>query len=152
MTRDEITDRIIYSYFLEKLFSTLTGRIDKIITYLTLIFGSSIVVNFYPTFFAVLIIVLTLSQVVYQFSASSNFSLSQQYKYQELITTEYKYTDEELTEKLLALEHSDKRIWKILEKPAILLTQKKINLTVEQQTRLTKSEKLFSFLAGGGLK
>lgn len=65
--RDKILNRIVYSHYLEKIYSTALGRIDKLISVLLLIFGSAIVINGNPVLFGILVAVLAAIQSTYQF-------------------------------------------------------------------------------------
>lgn len=151
MTRSKAIDRIIYSLYLEELHARLAGRIDKFILFLMFVFGSTIVFNFHPTIFGVFIVILTGIQGNYRFGEFSAFTKSQQYKYQKLFTLSDKYTDDELLGKIFEIEKDDKITWAILKKPAVLLAQKKLDVTKEEQIKLTTTEKIFSFFAGGSL-
>jgi len=152
MTRNETIDRIIYSLYLEKLFARLSGRVDKFILLVMFVCGSTVVFNFHTTFFGLCIVFLTGIQAKYKFGETSSFSLSQQYKYQRLSALAHKYQDDELLEALLDIEKEDKMPWSILEKPAILLAQKNLNVPKTEQIQLTFYEKFFSVLAGGCVK
>lgn len=152
MTRDETIDRIIYSLYLEKLFARLTGRIDKIILLMMFVCGSTIVFNFHTTFFGLCIVFLTGIQAKYKFGEASSFSLSQQYKYQRLSTLAHKYSDDELLDSMLSIEKEDKMPWSILERPAVLLAQKNLDVPKSEQIQLTICEKIFSFFSGGCVK
>ena len=48
MDRDDILDRILYGYFLEQLFSVVTGRLDKLLSVVSIILGSSVIGGFIP--------------------------------------------------------------------------------------------------------
>ncbi len=48
MDRDDILDRILYGYFLEQLFSVATGRLDKLLSVVSVILGSSVIGGFVP--------------------------------------------------------------------------------------------------------
>lgn len=45
MNRDDIIFDIHYSHYLEKMFATLTGRIDRIITFIIILSGCGVFVS-----------------------------------------------------------------------------------------------------------
>ncbi len=45
MNREELLYQILYSHNLEKLYGTLTGRIDKILSFCLLLLGSAVVAS-----------------------------------------------------------------------------------------------------------
>ncbi|RFT09494.1 hypothetical protein DYB39_14270 [Providencia rettgeri] len=123
MSREDIITRILYSHYLEKLYSTAVGRVDKIISLLIIIFGSSIIFNGSPFVFGVLIVALTGLQTVFQFGKKEGVSRKRAFDYQRLLTNEIKYTDEDLSYHLLELESSDDNIWTSLEEIAAIKTE-----------------------------
>ena len=136
MSRQDVIARILYSHYLEKLYATATGRIDKIISVLTLIFGSSIILNGNPFLFGVLVVVLTGIQTVFQFGKMSGSARKRAYDYLRLYTQESKYTDEDLRFHMLEIELSDNSIWSSLEEIAAVKTE--IRLGTSDFSGLTK--------------
>ncbi|MDE5308992.1 hypothetical protein PY546_25255 [Providencia stuartii] len=67
MSRNDLIDRVIYSHYLEQLYSTALGRVDKLISILIFIFGSAIVLQANTFVFGVLIAALTAIQSTCQF-------------------------------------------------------------------------------------
>ena len=61
MSRNDIIDRIIYSHYLEQLYSTALSRLDKLFSTFILIFGSALIfeVNPFACGFAVVVLMST---------------------------------------------------------------------------------------------
>ncbi len=71
MDRDDILDRILYGYFLEQLFSVATGRLDKLLSVVSIILGSSVIGGFIPEISGVFIVVIATVQTIYGFGQKS---------------------------------------------------------------------------------
>ncbi|MFP1527399.1 hypothetical protein ACLB1R_05950 [Escherichia coli] len=56
MDRDDILDRILYGYFLEQLFSVATGRLDKLLSVVSVILGFTVIGGFVPEISAFLLL------------------------------------------------------------------------------------------------
>ncbi|MDE1488944.1 hypothetical protein KKI90_22225 [Xenorhabdus bovienii] len=148
MSRDDILDRILYSHYLEQLYATATGRIDKLLLVLIFIFGSAVVLKANPFIFGVLIVALTAIQITYQFGRQSGEAKKRASDYLKLYTLESKYNDDDLKDRMIELESRDETIWSSLHHIAILKTQIKIDVVSEQQIKLTFCEKSFRLLCG----
>lgn len=149
MSRQDIITRILYSHYLEKLYSTAVGRVDKIISLLIIIFGSSIILNGNPFIFGVLVVALTGIQTVFQFGKKEGVSRKRAFDYQRLLTNEIKYTDEDLSFYMLELESSDDNIWTSLEEIAAIKTEiKQGSLDYSSLDRLPLKLKLLRLLCG----
>lgn len=149
MSRNDITTRILYSHYLEKLFATATGRLDRIISVLIIVFGSSIILKGNPFIFGVLVVVLTGIQTVFQFGKKSGSARKRAFDYQRLYTNESKYTDDDLTFHMLELESSDESIWTSLEEIAAVKTEIKIGASDQSALKeLPYTLKLLRFLCG----
>lgn len=148
MSRQDLIFDINYSYYLEKMFSTLTGRIDRIMTFLIILSGCGVFVSITGyVWFGAFIAALSISQVVYQFSRSSGVATEQARIYLELITDEESLTDEELQARFKQLQSVDSKAWGCLELPAHKRTA--IALERPDTTReLASLEKLAAWLAG----
>ncbi|WP_334473468.1 hypothetical protein [Arsenophonus sp. PmNCSU2021_1] len=148
MNREEITDRILYGHYLEQLFAIITGRIDRFISVLLLIFGSAIVLNGNPFFFGISIVVLSAIQSTYQFGKKSGEAKKKAFDYLKLYTNESKFDDSELRERLLELESTDDIIWPCLEPIALLKTQIKLNVDLQFQEKLSYYQKFIRLVCG----
>lgn len=149
MNREDLEARILYSHYLERLYSTACGRIDKIISVLIIISGSSIILKANPVIFGVFIVVLTVVQTEFQFGKKSGSARKKSFDYQRLYTNESRYTDEDLNHHLLELESSDDPIWASLEEVAVIKTEIKLGTSdAAALTRLPLKTKLIRFLCG----
>nr|ELR5040963.1 hypothetical protein [Providencia stuartii]ELR5082971.1 hypothetical protein [Providencia stuartii] len=148
MGRDDILERIVYSHYLEKIYSTALGRLDKLISVLLLISGSAVIIKWNPVLFGVLIAALAAIQSTYQFGKKSGESNRKAFDYQKLYTIEAKYDDADLMDRMLELENSDSKTWSWLEPIAILKTQIRLGVPKEEQKELNWKTKLLRILCG----
>lgn len=148
MSREEIKDRILYGYYLEQLYATATGRLDRLFSVLTLIFGSAIVLKANPFFFGVMIVIISAVQSTYQFGKQSAGAAKQSFEYLRLFTNEAQFNDAELKARLIELESTDNNIWSCLKPIALRKTQIKIGLPVENQEKLSRLLTLLRLLCG----
>lgn len=119
MNRHDMIFDINHSYHLEKMFAILTGRIDRIMTYLIILSGCGVFVSISGyVWFGALIAALSISQVVYQFSKASGVATEQARLYLELITDEPELDDSELSERFKNLQKYDSQPWACLTLPA----------------------------------
>ena len=148
MSRHELIFDIHYSHYLEKMFATLTGRIDRLMTFLTIFSGCSVFVSITGyIWFGALIAALSISQVVYQFSRSSGIAAEQARLYLGLIADEKTLTVDELSKRFKQLQNTDSKPWGCLE----LSAQKRATIVLDltDKTReLTKFEAIAAWLAG----
>ena len=154
MSREEILDRVLFSHYFEKMFSTLTGRIDRLLSFLSLFLGSSIVADIgSPVWSGISIAMISALQMTFQFGKSSEHSRKQAKQYQVLFTTAFKLSDDELFNKMLEIEDNDFEPWAVLHNPAILRTR--IHLGVapdEHEPDLNIIERITARIAGGPSK
>ena len=148
MDRDDILDRVLYGYFLEQLFSVATGRLDKLFSVVSIILGSSVIGGFIPEVSGVLIVVIATVQTISGFGQKSGNAMRKSAEYLQLYDDAEKYSDSELKMQLKLLEKTDDNIWSSLKDIAILKTQIKIGISVEQQEKLSAKSKLMRFLCG----
>lgn len=143
MSREEMTDRILYGHYLEQLYSTATGRIDRLISTLIFILGSAIVLKANPFYFGVLVVILTAIQTCYAFGKKSGAAQKKAFDYLKLYTNASKYTEEEIRDRLLDLESTDEIIWSILQPIALLKTQIRLGVHQYYTEKLPFTAKLF---------
>lgn len=148
MNRDDIIFDINYSHYLEKMFATLTGRIDRIITFIIILSGCGVFVSISGyMIFGAIISALSISQVVFQFSRASGVAAEHARKYLALITDEPELSNEELSSRFKLLQDSDSEPWGVL-KPA---AHKRATIVLgrKDNTRsLTRKEAFFARLGG----
>ncbi|AXS44318.1 MULTISPECIES: hypothetical protein [Klebsiella pneumoniae complex] len=148
MSRYDLIFDITYSHYVEKMFATLTGRIDRLMTFLIILSGCGVFVSITGyAWFGAFIAALSVSQVVYQFSRSSGIATEQARLYLELITDEPSLSDEELLARFKHLQNADSKPWGCLELPA----QKRAAISLDRTDKnreLTKQEMFSAWLAG----
>jgi len=148
MNRDDIIFDIHYSHYLEKMFATLTGRIDRIITFIIILSGCGVFVSISGyMIFGAIISALSISQVVFQFSRASGVAAEHARKYLALITDEQELSDKELFSRFKLLQDSDSDPWGAL-KPA---AHKRASIVLGRQDNsraLTRKEAFFAKLGG----
>lgn len=150
MSREDLIDRILYSYHFEKLFCTLTGRIDRILQFSLLLLGSSVISKTgNPIYVGLAIAFITALQMAYQYGKSSEHSRKQARQYQKLFTDSFELEEAEIKTRLQEIEDSDFSPWMILSQPAILRTRIQQGIQPDEyEPRLTTLEKIIAWLAG----
>ncbi|CAK6615101.1 hypothetical protein [Providencia stuartii] len=148
MSRNDLIDRVIYSHYLEQLYSTALGRVDKLISILIFIFGSAIVLQANTFVFGVLIAALTAIQSTCQFGKKSGEAKRKAFDYQKLFTIESKYDDSDLVDRILEIEASDSTPWSSLSPIATLKAQIKMGVDEQHLEKLTTKSKLLRLLCG----
>ncbi|MEB8638620.1 hypothetical protein P2G74_01355 [Cronobacter muytjensii] len=148
MTRDDAIFDIHYSHYLEQMFATITGRIDRMITFIIILSGCGVFISItgYP-FFGAIISALSIAQINYQFSKASGIAEGRARKYLELITDEPDLTDAELLSRLKALQDADSWPWGSLKVAA----HKRTCIVLEREDtsrELTRFEAAMAWLAG----
>ncbi|MBU9830503.1 hypothetical protein J1779_11190 [Rahnella sp. FC061912-K] len=148
MTRHELMFDITYSYHLEKMYSVLTGRIDRAITFIIIAAGCSVFISLYNhALFGVIIAVLSVCQVVYQFGRYSGISEDQAKKYLMLRIEADDCDESELNKRYKSLLNLDSTPWGILCSAAYKRTSLALGLD-DKTPKLTFLEKCFAWLAG----
>lgn len=154
MSREEVLDRILFSHYFEKMFSTLTGRIDRLLFFLSLFLGSSIVADIgSPVWSGISIAMITALQMTFQFGKSSEHSIKQAKLYQILFTTAFKLSDDELFNKMLEIEDTDFEPWAVLHNPAMFRTRIHLDVIPDQhEPAMNDIERITARIAGGPSK
>ncbi|NDO83307.1 hypothetical protein CJP72_21870 [Citrobacter sp. NCU1] len=148
MTRtDDIFD-IAYSHNLEKMFSTITARLDKLITLAITVSGLG-VFSFISgiAWFGALIATLSITQIIFQFSRASVISETQYRKYLKLSIEEPSLSDEQLRARRIAVEEVDTNPWSLLKPAAHKRACIQLGLD-DTSDEMTLMQKCFSWLAG----
>ncbi|HII2830743.1 TPA: hypothetical protein ACY0A3_004765, partial [Escherichia coli] len=123
-----------------------TGRLDKLLSVVSIILGSSVIGGFIPEISGVFIVVIATVQTIYGFGQKSGNAMRKSAEYLQLFDDAEKYSDSELKMQLKILEKTDDHIWSSLKDIAILKTQIKIGVSIEQQEKLPTKSKLMRFL------
>ncbi|WP_455852722.1 hypothetical protein [Pantoea endophytica] len=148
MNRHDLIFDITYSHYLEKMYGTITGRIDRGITLIIIVVGFSV---FFPLFskawFAGLIGILSVAQIVYQFARQSGISEDLARKYLSLLTDADQLTDADLHLRFKTLQDSDSNVWGVLKDPAYKRACRSMGAT-DATEPLTFRQKAFAFMAG----
>ncbi|MBD2816878.1 hypothetical protein ID850_19635 [Xenorhabdus sp. Flor] len=148
MNRNDIIFDINYSYYLENLFGTLMGRIDKLISITLIVLGGSVFSPFGNLFiFGVFVAIISAAQFIYQPGRSSGISYEQAKKYRQLITLEPMLTNEELHNRFNEIQSLDSNPWAVLRSAAYKRASIKLGL-VDNTAPLTKIESIWSWIAG----
>ncbi|ENX4473609.1 hypothetical protein ACFO72_004580 [Enterobacter roggenkampii] len=154
MSREDVLDRVLLSHYFEEMFSTSTGRIDRLLSFLSLFIGSSIVADTgSPVWSGISIAMISALQMTFQFGKSSEHSRKQAKQHQVLFTTAFKLSDDELFNKMLEIEDGDFEPWAILHNPAMLRTRIHLSVAHDQhEQRLNLIERITARIAGGPSK
>ncbi|HFL5143324.1 TPA: hypothetical protein ACG35T_004990, partial [Escherichia coli] len=123
-----------------------TGRLDKLLSVVSIILGSSVIGGFIPEISGIFIVVIATVQTIYGFGQKSGNAMRKSAEYLQLFDDAEKYSDSELKMQLKILEKTDVHIWSSLKDIAILKTQIKIGVSIEQQEKLPTKSKLMRFL------
>ncbi|USS95161.1 hypothetical protein M5J15_11110 [Serratia symbiotica] len=87
MNREDMLYQTLYSYRLKKMFSTLKGRIDKGLSFLLILLGSSVIAGFgYPVSIGFAIAGITSIKIAFHFETASEYSQKQAASYLKPIT------------------------------------------------------------------
>lgn len=148
MTREDNLFDLTLSYYLELSFARVTGRLDYAITAIILLSSCSAFAWLAGTrFFAVIIAILTVIQLLYQFGKKSGGAQEQARRYQQLILNASRLNADELHQQRLEIEKNDSDAWSVLQPAAY--KRATLVLGLEDQTQpLTKFEWVFSFIGG----
>lgn len=148
MTRHDMIFDINYSFFLEKMTCTITGRLDRLISTLLMVLGCAVFSPFSGMFiFGVFIAALSAVQFIYQFGKQSGLSEEQAKKYLSLMTEESQLDEKVLLSRLQKLQENDSNAWGLLKSAAYKRTCYKLGLT-DSTEPLGPIEKLFAWFAG----
>jgi len=148
MTRHELIFDITYSHYLEKMYGTITGRIDRGITLIIIAVGlSAFTPIFSKAWFAAIIGLLSVAQIVYQFARQSGISEDLARKYLSLLTNASDLSDDELRTRFIALQDTDSNVWGVLKDPAYKRACRSMGAT-DTTPELSLRQKAFAFFAG----
>lgn len=150
MTRYEMIYQINHSHYLERMQSTLWGRIDRFLSALIFFLGASVFASLKGTMtYGALIALFSAISFIYQFGKASAAADLQAIRYLQLIRNEPALTDEQLKAELLRVESIDTKAWHILEFAAQQRATIALGLKDDTPINLTRCQKIFSWLAGG---
>lgn len=150
MERWELEYSISLSHYKEKMFATLTGRIDKFISFALIFTGSAVFANFGSNMlFGATVASLAAFSFVGEFSKRSTEAAKLAKEYHQLIITKEKLSDIELESRFLELNKSDSPVWNCLSVAA----RNRTNLSLYGREhgpteRYNVFEAIMSWLAG----
>ena len=152
MSREDMLYLIYYSHHLEKMFSIITGRIDKILSFLLLLLGSSVFGGLgHPILIGLLIAGISAIKMSFHFEAAAEHSRKQASAYLKLYTVHFQFAnDQELLDAIADAQDKDHNPWHVLTYPAMVATQIASGKT--PTAKLTFIEKCFAFFAGTVIK
>lgn len=149
MTRHDTIIDITYSYYLEKMQSTLCGRIDRFLSFLTLFLGAAIFADFHGTIiYGGIIAIIASLNTVYRFGKESELSHQRAQHYLLLKRNKESLSDEQLNNELKNLEKDDGFIFSVLCNAAQQRSTIVLGLRDNPAIKLTTFEKIISWLAG----
>lgn len=148
MSREDMLYQILYSHRLEKMFSTLTGRIDKGLSFLLILLGSSVIAGFgYPVVVGLAIAGISAIKMAFHFEAAAEHSRKQAASYLNLFNSQHLIeSDSNLLGAITKIQDDDHAPWAILTYPAMIATQ--IELGRTPSSKLSLTEKLFAKASG----
>lgn len=115
MERWELEYSICLSHYKEKMYATLTGRIDKAINFTLLLTGSAVFANFGSNmFFGAMVASLSALSFVGEFGRKSSEALRISKEYHQLLISQDKLTDEALAIAFGELNKNDSTVWNCL--------------------------------------
>lgn len=152
MSREDMLYQILYSHHLEKMFSVINGRIDKCLSFLLFLLGSSVIAGLgYPVMIGLLIAGISAIKMAFHFEAAAEHSRKQAAAYLRLYTTQNQFiTDTELQNAIADAQDGDHLPWPALNHPAMITTQ--IELGISPTAKLTAIEKCFALCSGAIIK
>ncbi|PVZ84849.1 hypothetical protein C9426_22110 [Serratia sp. S1B] len=148
MSREDMLYQILYSHRLEKMFSTLTGRIDKGLSFLLIFLGSSVIAGFgYPVAIGLTIAGISAFKMAFRFEAAAEHSRKQAANYLRLFNTQQLFESEpDLLGAITKIQDDDHAPWSILISPAMVATQ--IEMGKKPTSKLKFMERIFAQASG----
>lgn len=149
MERDELIFQLGYSARLERMTSTLLGRIDRGTSFAQLFLGAAVfanVPNWLQYLIATLLCAITVFVIVYQPAVKQMLAAAQRDSYDGLLAKSKFLSDTEISEQLVAIQKQDSTVLGALCNPAHL--GECIRLDREANVTLDTHERLVAWLAG----
>lgn len=148
MNRAQLLYQIYYSYRLHTMFSVLLGRIDKTLSFLLLLLGSSVIGNLgNHVFIGICIAVITSIRMAFSFEKASESARKQAVSYLNLYTSKALTSPEDqLTDELMNIQACDSNVWISLVNAAEIRTQLTFGEPIK--AKLSCWEKFMAFLSG----
>lgn len=148
MSRNDVIFDLHYSYFLENMFCTLMGRMDKTMSLLLIVLGGTAFAPFIDKFyFGVFVATLSATQFIFQPGKQEGIASEHAKKYLQLIGLSGSLDDETLLKRFNELQSLDSRPWGALKNAAHRRATIVLDLH-DTQPELTWWESLWSWIAG----
>ncbi|EJB3412854.1 hypothetical protein MT516_004159 [Salmonella enterica] len=150
MNREDIIFRIHYSYFLEEMHARLFNRLDRWISFILILLGSSVFASFgNPVYIGGTVATLSAVGFIWQFPRSAVNSEHQSRAMKHLIHTADTLTDTELLTAFTSAQEGDSPAVGYLRDPAYKRALIATGRQNEASTiRLSICSKFISYLAG----
>lgn len=145
MSKDEISYQILYRYSLEKLYSTLTRRVDNVLSFALVFLGVGVTINVgSPFILGPGIVGIAILKRVLRFGTRSAQADRQSRAWLKLFNTQHRFpSDKTLFLAFTSLEQDASEVWSMLIGPAIVMTETALGKTPIEP--LTAGEKLCAF-------
>jgi hypothetical protein len=147
--RDELIFQLGYSARLERMTSTLLGRIDRGTSFAQLFLGASVFANV-PNWLQYLIATslcgITIFVIVYQPAVKQMLAAAQRDAYDGLLAKSKLLSDTEISEQLVTIQKQDSAVLGALCNPAHV--GECIRLDREPNVSLNRHERVMAWLAG----
>jgi hypothetical protein len=129
------------------MFSILLGRIDKTLSFILLLLGSSVIGNLgNQVIIGVAIAAITALRMAFSFEKTAELAKKQSIRYLNLFTTQaFIASDQELSNQVSNIQNDDLSIWGSLSQPVDMITRKHLGETVD--IKLTYWERLMSCIS-----
>lgn len=148
MSRDDVIFDLHHSYYLENMFSTLMGRIDRLMSLLLIVLGGTALAPFSSKLlFGISVAVLSAAQFIYQPGKQEGIASEHAKKYLQLISLEAGLDDETLLKRFIELQSLDNKVWSCLKNAAQRRATMFLGLE-DVQPDLSRWEKFWSWCAG----
>ncbi|HDP0319371.1 TPA: hypothetical protein P5S08_004596 [Salmonella enterica subsp. enterica serovar Concord] len=150
MNREDITFRIHYSYFVEEMHARLFNRLDRWISFILILLGSSVFASFgNPVYIGCAVAVLSAVSFIWQFPRSATHCEHQARVMKHLIHTAASVSDDELLIAFTDAQEDDSPTIGYLRDPAY---KRALIATGRQdesdRIHLSTCSKIISWLAG----
>ncbi|WXT31406.1 hypothetical protein WI213_01985 [Salmonella enterica subsp. enterica serovar Infantis] len=149
MSKDEISYQILYRYSLEKLYSTLTRRVDNVLSFALVFLGVGVTINVgSPFILGPGIVGIAILKRVLRFGTQSAQADRQSRAWLKLFNTQHRFpSDKTLFLAFTSLEQDASEVLvRCLLARAIVMTETALGKTPIEP--LTAGEKLCAFLSG----
>ncbi len=119
MSRDNIIFDLHYSFYLENMFSTLMGRVDKTLSLLLIVLGGITLITSINEFvFGISVAILSAAQLIFQPGKQGGIASAHAKKYLRLISASGRLDNKMLLKQFCELQTLDSRPWRVLKHAA----------------------------------